>query len=306
MTTAFETRWQEIGKIWRTDAWIWFLPGIVLGFALGFVVALATRADPAQWFIDGFWPEGLGIVITVTLIESFNRNRAKRQLQDQLVREAGGRANDRAVAAIDHMREMGWTHLLKRVDFRNANLRGADLSELDLSGLDFEGAQLERANLNYSDMRGANLSRGNFQHAALWGTDLQKARIERADLRHAELWRTNLKDANLPNTDLRHAHLKDAILENTYFRSANLEGADLSFTRLRGTIFMGANLRDAKLMARFDAATVLPDAKWIGKPQRELIFDKYWTPETDMSRYTDPAHPDFWQPEWAREPDSDT
>jgi len=33
----------------------------------------------------------------------------------------------------------------------------------------------------------------------------------------------------------------------------------------------------------------------------EIQFDKYWTPETDMTRYTNPEHPDFWQPEWAKE-----
>ncbi len=35
---------------------------------------------------------------------------------------------------------------------------------------------------------------------------------------------------------------------------------------------------------------------------------KLWedqTPETDMSRYTDPEHPDFWQPDWAKEDDAD-
>jgi len=31
------------------------------------------------------------------------------------------------------------------------------------------------------------------------------------------------------------------------------------------------------------------------------IFDKYWTPDTDMSRYTDPEHTDFWQPDWVKD-----
>ena len=26
----------------------------------------------------------------------------------------------------------------------------------------------------------------------------------------------------------------------------------------------------------------------------------HWTPETDMSRYTDHSHPDFWQPDWLK------
>jgi len=38
----------------------------------------------------------------------------------------------------------------------------------------------------------------------------------------------------------------------------------------------------------------------------KLIFTKYWTPYTDMSRYTDPNHvdengnPNFWQPPYLK------
>jgi hypothetical protein len=28
----------------------------------------------------------------------------------------------------------------------------------------------------------------------------------------------------------------------------------------------------------------------------EYVFDKYWTPQIDMTRYTNPEHRDFWQP----------
>jgi len=30
-----------------------------------------------------------------------------------------------------------------------------------------------------------------------------------------------------------------------------------------------------------------------------------WTPDTDMTRYTDPNHPDFWQPDWVKDQDAD-
>jgi len=35
----------------------------------------------------------------------------------------------------------------------------------------------------------------------------------------------------------------------------------------------------------------------------KLIYDKYWTPETDMSGYTNLEHPDFWQSDWAKKSD---
>jgi hypothetical protein len=66
-----------------------------------------------------------------------------------------------------------------------------------------------------------------------------------------------------------------------------LIGADL-----RGTNFKAANLTGAILRnAQFSNKTILPD-------------DKKWTPETDMTRYTNPNHPDFWQPDWVQERDS--
>jgi len=47
---------------------------------------------------------------------------------------------------------------------------------------------------------------------------------------------------------------------------------------------------------------VLPDAQPIGKDNEgNPIYDKYWTPDTDMQRYTDPDHPEFWEPEWAKQ-----
>jgi hypothetical protein len=57
------------------------------------------------------------------------------------------------------------------------------------------------------------------------------------------------------------------------------------------------NLRGADLTyAQFDENTILPDAEFVVDNKS---FDKHWTPQTDMTRYTNPDHPDFWQPEWA-------
>jgi hypothetical protein len=51
----------------------------------------------------------------------------------------------------------------------------------------------------------------------------------------------------------------------------------------------------------FDTDTVLPDARIIDWDDKTTpVYDKYWTTRTDMSRYTDPNHPNFWQPEWIR------
>jgi hypothetical protein len=62
-------------------------------------------------------------------------------------------------------------------------------------------------------------------------------------------------------------------------------------------------------MTEFDEKTVLPDAinlkddndEALQDEEGNLIYDKYWTVETDMTRYTNPEHPDFWEPNRIKE-----
>jgi uncharacterized protein YjbI with pentapeptide repeats len=84
---------------------------------------------------------------------------------------------------------------------------------------------------------------------------------------------------------LRHAKLTRADLKCAY-----LKGADLQSACLRGADLRGANLNDVNLIdahlddeTRMDTETILPDCT-------------YWEEGTDISRYTNPKHPDFWQP----------
>lgn len=95
-------------------------------------------------------------------------------------------------------------------------------------------------------------------------------------LKGVNLSKANLKGANLRKANLRDTKLEYANLQYVRLYKANLQGADL-----KDAILQDADLRAVK----FDKKTRMPDSK-------------YWTPETDMTRYTDPNHPDFWQPDW--------
>jgi len=77
-----------------------------------------------------------------------------------------------------------------------------------------------------------------------------------------------LHRANLVKAYLRRAAMSGAKLSGTGLMEANLSGADLS----------GADLGDVRL----HKTTMLPD-------------DTQWTPDTDLARFTDPDHPDFWR-----------
>ena len=97
-------------------------------------------------------------------------------------------------------------------DGRQANLRGAYLSEVNLSG----------ANLSGANLIGADLSEVN-----LSGADLSGADLSRANLSGANLSRANLSGANLSRANLSRADLSEANLSGAYLSGANLSGAKL-------------------------------------------------------------------------------
>jgi len=116
-----------------------------------------------------------------------------------------------------------------------------------------------------------------------------------------ELWRQGwLSDGSLQGADLSEANL------NLY---ANLSGADLSLADLREAILIladlsGANLSGANLEEADLSGANLSEAKlrWAEMYRTDLREAKLpdgtmWTPDTDMARFTDPDHPDFWQPD---------
>ncbi|NEO19313.1 pentapeptide repeat-containing protein [Moorena sp. SIO4A5] len=112
-------------------------------------------------------------------------------------------------------------------DLRGANLRGADCTNVDLSGVDFTNANLTGANFSRAD-----LSQANFSNANLTGADLAGA-----DLANADLSGANLTDANLSNTDLTGSNLT----------GANLNGTDLAKADLEGSVINGANFDNTNL-----------------------------------------------------------
>ena len=101
-----------------------------------------------------------------------------------------------------------------RLDLRETNLQGADLSHLVLSAAKFSRARLEGANLSRCQLRFADLDK-----TRLDGTMIIKGQLEGADLSGA---------------NLESACLRDAQMEGSFLVSAKLFGADLSGATLHG------------------------------------------------------------------------
>ncbi|MEM6527452.1 MAG: pentapeptide repeat-containing protein, partial [Chloroflexota bacterium] len=161
-----------------------------------------------------------------------------------------------------------------------------------------------------SGMRGAREARamGLLTDQSLEGADLQYANLAGADLSYAHLQRANLASADMTGTrlwgaDLSIADFSDAVMPGTDLTNANLASAGFWGCDLRGANLSGACLHTANLdEAQFDENTVLPDAKPVQRSaDGATIYDRYWTPATDMTRYTDMDHAEFWEPVWAEE-----
>ena len=92
-----------------------------------------------------------------------------------------------------------------------------------------------------------------------------------------------LRGTNLTLANLEGLSLIGADMQDVEFVSANLRGVDLSFANLSGADLLNARLEGALLNNTiFDERTILPDGEG-------------WALEEDLSRFTDPKHPQFRQ-----------
>lgn len=290
-----EERVDLIGRIWRDNRWLYFVPGFLLGLLFFPAVEIVLR-DVQQYF-----PEVVGIIVTVGIIDvrirQQERAREEREWIAKLIWTVGKTDNTTALNALSELRDLG-----SLTGFRG-----------NLGFVDWANAKLREANL-----RDAKLKR-----AILTGADLAKARLDRADLSDSFLGETNLDSAFLPNVCLQRALLNGTKAQNALFRNADLRGATLINANLknthlvmadfRGASLYGANLEGAaifdppipkglksfiaftegrtgetiRLSALFDEKTLLPDGS---SYKLELGIDQ-------LLRFTDPDHSDFWQPD---------
>jgi hypothetical protein len=139
--------------------------------------------------------------------------------------------------------------------------------------------------LRDGSLREADLSFADLSGAILFYADLRDATLFSITLKAVDLSGANLSRANLQAADLDSANLEAADLQEAYLETANLHGANLLEADLRGANLTHANLEGAALTGtQFDEATILPD-------------ESTWTEETDLARFTDPDHADFWRPQ---------
>jgi ribosomal protein L18 len=94
------------------------------------------------------------------------------------------------------------TRDLKGADLSHLDLHDSDLSGVDLSNANLAGANLSGANLANANLTGANLEAANLRNASLDNAILERAMLANADLEHASLKGTNLRLADLTDSNI--------------------------------------------------------------------------------------------------------
>jgi hypothetical protein len=107
---------------------------------------------------------------------------------------------------------------------------------------ELKGADLTRVNLKIADLEGANLYEANLEEAYLVQANLEKANLKKSNLSWAKLEEANLEKANLEGANFRGANLKGA-----YFFEADLSQANFAEADLTGVNFAGAKFKDVNL-----------------------------------------------------------
>ncbi|MCL4247868.1 MAG: pentapeptide repeat-containing protein [Anaerolineae bacterium] len=255
---AFVDSWLSAQRV----AWALLILAVVSGI-IGYASQHSGAFDLGEFLRDYYAnisTEFASIAITVLIIDGLNqrRDRISQEVRERerLTRQLGSNVNEVARRAAEELRANGW---LTDGTLQECDLRVANLEEAKLWDADLQGVNLQWAKLKKANLNGASLAGANLTQA-----NLQAARMRGADARGATLF-----EARLYRVDFH-----DALLQQCTFEGAHLEGARFENADLRGAKFDGAIL---------DSLTVLPDGA-------------AWTPETDMNRFTNPTHPQFWQP----------
>lgn len=248
--------------------------GVVLVILTG-VFRLLQGEDTALWALNMFEQFAIGVITigAALIIVDANINRFEKSKQDtqerakhkqKLLLQLRSRVNNVAIRAAEELAENGW-------------LRDGTLSTINL----------QEANLGNTFLPSANLSKTSLVHANVSNADWREVNLDHADLSFADMSRSDLTAAKFSFAEMQNTNLESAFLDSADFRGANLEDANLKNAHLSGVTRYWDEVGGDSITysaAKFDNTTVLPDGQ-------------FWDASTDMRRFTDPNHPNFFVPE---------
>ncbi len=147
-------------------------------------------------------------------------------------------------------------------DLSGADLRYAEVPNLNLRGSILTGAYFERADLREADLRDAKLDGADLYLTFLWDANLQNASLNGVKTEHVLLGGANIQGASFKDADLKNALLKEADLRGADFSRASLKGARFHSANLKGTNLEGADLTGAVIDLK--ALKTISEGPWRG------------------------------------------
>ncbi len=186
-----------------------------------------------------------------------------------------------------NMDTSSFNQIKRRISFAGADLRKADLSEMNLSGIDLKKANFKEATLHSTNLSNAEVSDANFFGANLIEAKLENSILHRvnfswANLNNANLSKSNLNgvtldDAQLRNTNLQQIKMIWAKSNNAMYNNADLTGSDLSGTELKNANLGNANFSNT-ILKWVDLGDAILDSTNFTQVDlsKATVFDKKW------------------------------
>lgn len=257
---------------------------VALIFTIAYIVANIDVLEMVRVINDfaaNVITEVISIAVTVLIIERLNQRRATEQQKAELILQMGSPDNGFGLEAVRKLEYYGW--------LTDGSLEKTRLVEANLQGAVLRSANLRKTWLIRANLQEARLWEVNLQQADLADANVQQANLVDANLQQANLWDANLQKASFRRSNLRQTDLTSAHLQKARLYKADLQQADLWEANLQQADLTRANLRWVKNIneAIFDTETTLPNS------------DK-WHEGYDLTIFTDPEHPDFWEPDWVK------
>lgn len=146
-----------------------------------------------------------------------------------------------------NLEKNSFQYIKENISFGYADLRNANLQELDLSCIDLEFANLQDAtinkcNLNNSTLNGANFIGAKLNFVTFIGSHLIASKfdwtkLEEVNLHDARLDSSTICNSTIVKSNLSNASFINSNLSNTLIIQSNLDHFVLCYTKLKNTNF---------------------------------------------------------------------
>ena len=184
----------------------------------------------------------------------------------------------------------------EQTTFALADLKKAELSDVNLDGIDLECANLREANLSGSSLRYSNLRGASLRGTNIESADFSFSQLNRIDLswsnmvgsifrdvlmRGTHMTGASAKKARITNSDLRYSYMHGALFNNANLDSTDVFTTDLTNVNFSGTSLVNAKFKRSNLVgAIFDRSnletayfdeTVVGNAEWIDRLETDQV-----------------------------------